>query len=146
MLEGVTKSKIDIKTVSNSIKNNIYPFETPKRLLKQSTREQYQPKVFFKLSYLYYIIWVNSVKSIHMTLTKNNVHCQIYKLRTITGKKRHLCSRYYPLGIAPIVFSFDLLHISYLRLGNSCSQTFDEDSRIFCRSRPSWHSATWPLV
>ena len=34
MLEGVTKSKIDIKTVSNSIKNNIYPFETPKRLLK----------------------------------------------------------------------------------------------------------------
>ena len=56
------------------------------------------------------------------------------------------CSRYYPLGIAPIVFSFDLLHISYLSLGNSCSQTFDEDSRIFCRSRPSWHSATWPLV
>ena len=60
--------------------------------------------------------------------------------------KKDICSRYYPLGIAPIVFSFDLLHISYLSLGNSCSDTFDEDSRIFCRSRPSWHSATWPLV
>ena len=57
---------------------------------------------------------------------------------------KYICSRYYTLGIAPIIFSFGLLLIFYLNLGNSCSDTFDEDSCIFCRPRPSWHSATWP--
>ena len=55
---------------------------------------------------------------------------------------QYSCSRYYTLSIAPIIFlyrTYDLLLIFYLSLGNSCSDTFEKVSRIFCRSRPLWH-------
>ena len=50
------------------------------------------------------------------------------------------------VGIAPIIFSICLLLIFYQSLRNSCSDTFDEDSFIFCCLRPLWYSASWPVL
>ena len=49
------------------------------------------------------------------------------------------------LRYSPYYFLFWPTSLFYLNLGNSCSDTFDKDSHIFCCPRPLWQSATWPF-
>ena len=100
------------------------------------------------LSFFYFslFLWKRSTPELKLLLAGSLHFPPIKTFHSAFTASRPDCSRYYTLGIAPIIFSFGLLLIFYLNLGNSCSDTFNEDSCIFCRSRPLWHSATWPLV